>query len=189
VTVRVDGGGSGTGWFLDEGYLVTNSHVVGEASRAECGTLNGETFTASVLGTSTYLSEPYHDVAVLDYDASPPNELSLGDSGSLEAEQPLIQVGHPGSVGEWTVSIGKYERSGENWVYSDVPSSSGNSGSPLVTLSGNVVGLTNGTVSRSDDEQESNTDSGFELREEFSTQSHTVSDKTPIIRRYVEQFG
>jgi len=141
-------GSSGTGWFVAENLVVTNSHVVDGASSITCWTLDGDSFESAVVNSTDYRSRPYHDVAVLRTDFSAPKSLSLGDESSLAERQTVVQVGHPYAIGNWVIASGEYVR---NQKFSDAiltttPNMSGNSGSPLVTLDETVVGLTTGGV-------------------------------------------
>jgi serine protease Do len=77
--------------------------------------------------------------------AGPP--LTPGNADDLEPGQPLVQVGHPGGVGNWVIALGRYL--GETDTEADgfltsIPSEGGSSGSPTVTLDGEVVGLLSG---------------------------------------------
>lgn len=133
--------GAGTGWILDENRIVTNGHVVETAGEVTCYTLEGESLAVDVVGTST---QP--DVALLRTDDPVPATLPTGSSDDLDSDQPLVQVGHPGGVGYWIISLGRLRRGrgllGGDRLVSTVPSAQGNSGSPLLTLDGRVVGLT-----------------------------------------------
>ena len=132
----------GTGWVLDDEHVVTNGHVVERGSDVTCYTLGGDELAVERVGSSR---RP--DVALLRTDDDPPAALSTGTAADLDEGQPLVQVGHPGSVGNWVVSLGRF--SGRTGVFgtgdtlkSTVPTARGNSGSPLVTLDGDVVGTT-----------------------------------------------
>ncbi|MFC4358713.1 trypsin-like peptidase domain-containing protein [Halobium salinum] len=147
VYLEIDRGGgrygAGTGWVLDEGRIVTNGHVVGAATDVTCYTLAGERLEVEVVGTS---QRP--DVALLATDDPVPATLPTGSSDDLESDQPLVQVGHPGGVGYWVISLGRLRRGrgfgfvGGDQLVSTVPSAQGSSGSPLLNLDGEVVGLT-----------------------------------------------
>jgi serine protease Do len=135
--------GAGTAWVLDEeaGHVVTNGHVVETSSEVTCYTLDGRELAVEVVETSR---RP--DVALLRTDDSLPAALPTGSVDDLEPEQPLVQVGHPGGVGYWVISLGRLRRGrgflDRDRLVSTVPSAQGNSGSPLLTLDGRVVGLT-----------------------------------------------
>lgn len=191
VVIRGDNGGGGTAWFIDDDTLVTNSHVVEGQSGFECWTINGESFSPTLLGRSGYLNQPYHDVAVLETDFSPETTLSLGESTSLTTDQPVVQVGHPFSVGDWVVSLGRYVRDGfDDTVVTSVPSASGNSGGPLVNLDGDVVGITSGGINADSDSSGGDPEPvALELLEEYETTTYTKHNATTVIAKYVEKFS
>lgn len=189
AVIRGENGAGGTAWFLDDGRLLTNSHVVDGNERFEAWPIAGEKFEPDLVGASDYLNSPYHDVAVLETDFSPTNRLSLGESDSVETGQPLIQVGHPFGIGDWVVSIGRYvERGNGETLLTSVPSLSGNSGAPLLTLDGAVVGITTGGVPR--DQLNSPRPEPVDLKvyEEFTDYEWATHDDTSVLNRYVEEF-
>lgn len=189
AVIRGDTGSGGTAWFLDTGDLITNSHVVDGNESFEAWSVDGEKFTPELVGTSDYMNNPYHDVAVLETDFSPNNELSLGESDSVEKGQPVVQVGHPFGIGNWVVSIGRYvEEDHGDALLTSVPSLSGNSGAPLLTLDGSVVGITTGGVPRDRLGSETPEPVDLEVYEEFTDYKWATHDKTSVISRYVEQF-
>lgn len=146
VLQPVDRAASGTGWFLDGGHLLTNDHVIEELGGGplEAHTLDGSRFPVSVEHRS---DAP--DLAVLAADVEPPSTLSPGDSTALEPGQPLVQIGHV-RLGYWTISVGRFrrrvDRANGSWLLTDLPTMRGNSGSPVLTLDGEAVGLTFGDV-------------------------------------------
>lgn len=148
VTIDDGGGFGGTGWVVDssQGYIVTNSHVVAESESFSIETFEGETGSATRIG---YYEDLIPDIALLQTNLSGLQQLSLGDESSLIMGDPLLTVGHPSSVGNWIMSIGQhdsYER-GMDWLLSTVPTSQGNSGGPLLTVDGDVVGVVSGSTS------------------------------------------
>ena len=137
------GGGTATGWLVDDGLILTNAHntvdfEVATAKRA--WTVDGTAAPVSLVGK---VAGGQPDVALLaaDVDAPP---LPVGSSSSLERDQPVVQVGHPGGFGNWVVSLGSVVEVGETDVTTTVPGLQGNSGSPLLDLEGRVVGMTSG---------------------------------------------
>ena len=154
VKVRQDRGrgqAEATGWVLDaeRGYVVTNSHVVQGGETFAIETFDGETGSAERIG---YHRDLQPDVALLETDLGGLPELPTGDSTALETGDPLLTVGHPGSAGEWIITLGRFQmyREGIDWVLSSVPTDRGNSGGPLVTLEGDVVGVVSGTTRESE---------------------------------------
>lgn len=141
---------SGTAWFLDESTIVTNSHVIARLDGFTCRTLTGRWFDAEVLATAPPdASAP--DIAVLRSFIEPPATLGPGSSDAIEPDQPVIQVGHT-HVGYWVIALGRIvkrtTRHGRQMILTEIPTMRGNSGSPLVTLGGEVIGLTVGTLPR-----------------------------------------
>jgi len=135
----------GTGWFVDDqGHIVTNGHVVEDHHEMTVYTLDGEEYSPTVKGTS--MENP--DAALLQIDTES-NPLPIGSEDSLEEDQPLLEVGHPGSVGSWVLSLGRYEgpiryKNDPNDIKTSIPGARGSSGSPTVNLDGKVVALSYG---------------------------------------------
>ena len=153
VTVRGENGSGGTGWVIDadRGHVVTNSHVVAESTSLSIETFAGASGGAARIG---YHESLVPDVALLETDADGLAELPVGDESDLEPGDPLVTVGHPGNVGNWIMSIGRYDsyEPGIDWLLSTVPTSRGNSGGPLMTVGGEVVGVVSGTTRESRDD-------------------------------------
>lgn len=139
-----EGGGVGTAWFVSPTILATAGHSVEKGLRAEAETLDGKTFTVEGLGRS--LIPDMGAFKAIGFEGRP---LPLGDSKKIRPEQPLVQVGHPGRIGQWVISLGKavegWDGRGE-WFLSNVPTEGGASGSPVLTLEGEVVGITSGST-------------------------------------------
>lgn len=142
--------GAGTGWALGSRRVVTNGHVVEGGTSVTCYTVDGRSLDAEVVGASR---DP--DVALLRVDGDVPATLPTGDADALDADQPLIQVGHPSGVGHWIISLGRFRRRQRQGfsllgtggdLLTSVPGRQGNSGSPLLTLDGSVVGVTYATT-------------------------------------------
>lgn len=148
---REVGGGSG---FLvsEDGYVVTNAHVVSDAEAKYTAFLNdGSEFAAEVVATDTVL-----DIAVLKIEGDNFSYLEFGDSAAIKSGQSVIAIGN--ALGEFrnTVSVGVVSGlsrsitasngSGEseqltNIIQTDAAINPGNSGGPLLDLSGRVVGV------------------------------------------------
>lgn len=146
VLQPVGGAASGTAWFLEGGHLLTNDHVIEELDGGplEAHTQDGARFPVSIEHRSTA-----PDLALLAAAVEPPSTLAPGESTALEPGQPLVQIGHV-RLGYWTISLGRFrrrvERANGTWLLTDLPTMRGNSGSPVLTLDGEVVGLTFGDV-------------------------------------------
>jgi len=139
-------GSGGTGWFIDDHHIVTNEHVVRDMvdgrTEAETGyLLDGTEFDFSVVAAAEHHDA---DVALLETQQTAPYVPPRGSSSSLSAGQPLIQVGNPSGIGNWAIGLGEYRATDHERITTEMPSTQGNSGSPLATLDGTVVGLTYG---------------------------------------------
>jgi putative serine protease PepD len=147
-----DGGqqqAQGSGFVYDEaGHVLTNQHVVDGADSAEVTFWNGKTYDATVVG-----SDPSTDLAVLDVDA-PTSELhavGLASSGTIEVGDTVVAIGSPFGL-EQTVTAGivsalNREITSPNGfaiddaIQTDAAINHGNSGGPLLDLSGRVIGV------------------------------------------------
>jgi putative serine protease PepD len=150
VAVQV-GGGSGTGFVIDErGTIVTNAHVVGEASQASVRFGDsGAAVDAEVLG-----SDPSTDLAVLRVDSSSVgalHPLTLADSDDVRVGDEVVAIGHPFGLDRTATAgivsgLGREIRSPNGFsidevIQTDAAINPGNSGGPLVDGRGRVVGV------------------------------------------------
>lgn len=186
-------GGGGTGWFVDDGVVVTNSHVVDGARSVTCWTLDGASFEPAVVGSTDYQSSPYNDVAVLQADVSAPETLSIGDESALTEGQTVVQVGHPFAIGNWVISTGEYvrdERHGDGFL-TTTPHMSGNSGSPLVTMDGAVVGLTTGGVPKARSVREAGEAPepvAPTVYESYQDATYATHNSASVVQRYLDEW-
>ncbi|HMG30494.1 MAG TPA: trypsin-like peptidase domain-containing protein [Jiangellaceae bacterium] len=151
VSVTV-GQGSGSGFVIsDDGYVLTNNHVItgAEGSDAiEVGFFDGATVTAEVVGRS-----PSYDLAVLKVERDDLVPARLGDSSGVVVGDPVIAIGSPlgleSTVTSGIVSAldrpvsagGQGETSFINALQTDAAINPGNSGGPLVDAAGRVIGV------------------------------------------------
>jgi S1-C subfamily serine protease len=149
--------GQGTGFVWDtEGHIVTNYHVVADATDVEVSFATGKTFQAEVLG-----GDPNSDLAVIKVDA-PAAELTpvtLGDSSQVQVGQLSIAIGTPFGQ-DFTMTsgivsaIGRTIRSGNSAfsipqaIQTDTSINPGNSGGPLLNRHGEVIGINSQILSR-----------------------------------------
>jgi 2-alkenal reductase len=149
--------GLGTGFVWDtEGHIVTNHHVVADATEIEVIFANGTSAQAEVLG-----SDPNSDLAVIKVDlpASELQPVTLGDSDTLEVGQLTIAIGSPFGQ-EFTMTsgiisaVGRTIRSGNAFfsipkaIQTDASINPGNSGGPLLNREGAVIGINSQILSR-----------------------------------------
>ncbi|MBA2753334.1 MAG: trypsin-like peptidase domain-containing protein [Chloroflexia bacterium] len=151
-------GGTGTGFIIStSGDIVTNEHVVAGGDRFSVILQDGQERTADLVG-----SDPIADLAVLRMEGDVPGIVSLGDSDALLPGQRVLAIGSP--LGSFTNTvtrgiIGAVERdfpgagTYADLVQHDAAINPGNSGGPLVTLSGEVVGVNTLGVPRTEDGQ------------------------------------
>lgn len=141
--------GSGSGFILDrDGHVVTNQHVVDGGIEFIVVLADGREVPATLIG-----ADPNADVAVLKIDSAVPAVANLGDSDGLLPGQSVLALGSPlgnftNTVTEGIVSaLGRTVASEDggpellNLIQHDAAINPGNSGGPLVTLSGEVVGI------------------------------------------------
>src|SRR5271156_619100 len=135
--------------FTNDGFLLTNAHVVGNAEAGQAAFADGTTVPFRVVG-----SDPLSDLAVVRADGSTPAPAQLGEASQLRVGQLVVAVGNPlglsGTITAGVVSaLGRSlpTRAGENVrivddvIQTDAALNPGNSGGALVVASGEVVGI------------------------------------------------
>ncbi|MFD1913048.1 Do family serine endopeptidase [Halodurantibacterium flavum] len=142
--------GLGTGFIIGtDGQIVTNAHVVADASEVRVTLEDGRQFTAEVVGRDAPT-----DLAVLRIDAADLPTVSFGSSEALRVGQPVVAIGNPFGLGT-TVTTGIVSALGRDigsgpfdaFIQTDAAINRGNSGGPLFNAAGEVVGVNTAILS------------------------------------------
>src|ERR1700684_1381737 len=146
---RIASGAGSAGVFTNDGFLLTNAHVVGTAEAGQAAFADGTTVPFRVVGT-----DPLSDLAVVRADGLTPAPARLGEASRLRVGQLVVAVGNPlglaGSVTAGVVSAlgrslptraGETTRIIDDVIQTDAALNPGNSGGALVVASGQVVGI------------------------------------------------
>jgi S1-C subfamily serine protease len=145
-------GGHGSGFVIaPDGLIVTNFHVVGDARAVRVAMPDGTAAEGRVLGR-----DPDTDIALVRADGHFSDSAPLGDSGRLRRGQIAIAIGNPLGF-EWTVTTGVVSALGRSMrastgrliddvIQTDAALNSGNSGGPLVSSAGEVIGVNTAVI-------------------------------------------
>src|SRR5882724_2354747 len=144
--------GSGVIFDAKAGYIVTNAHVVENASEITVTLQDGRDLKADIVGSD----EP-SDVAVLKVKTDTLTQISLGDSAKIEVGDFVVAIGNPCGLQDTVTSgiISGLSRSGinpdgyEDFIQTDASINPGNSGGALVNLRGELIGINTAILSRS----------------------------------------
>ncbi len=144
--------GLGSGFLISpDGYILTNDHVAGNASKIIVTTTGGKQYDAKLVAT-----DPVQDVALVKIDAENLPYLRLGNSEDLDIGEWAIAMGNPFGLFKLndkpTVTVGVISNTGVNlgleqgknyrgMIQTDAAISSGNSGGPLLNANGEVIGI------------------------------------------------
>jgi len=142
---------TGSGFILSaDGYVLTNAHVVDDASEVSVKLTDKREFKAKVIGT-----DKRTDVALLKIDATGLPKVTIGDPDKLKVGEWVAAIGKPFGL-ENTITAGIVSAKGRelpnenlvSFIQTDVPINPGNSGGPLFNLKGEVVGVNSMIYSR-----------------------------------------
>jgi serine protease Do len=144
--------GLGSGYIIsDDGYILTNDHVAGNATKISVTLTTGETVDAKLIG-----SDPNSDVALIKIDKNNLPFINFGNSDNIIIGEWVIALGNPFGLFEIndkpTVTVGVVsaakmkvvadgKRVYKDMIQTDASINSGNSGGPLVDVEGNVIGM------------------------------------------------
>ncbi len=147
--------GSGSGVIIrEDGYIVTNNHVIDKASKIEVTLNNNETYEATLVGT-----DPATDVALIKIDAANLPVVPFGDSDALRLGEWVIAIGSPYDLRS-TITAGIVSAKGrsmpnytgefkiESFIQTDAAVNPGNSGGALVNKAGQLVGINTAIISQ-----------------------------------------
>lgn len=140
---------AGSGVIVDarRGIVITNHHVVRNATAIQVTLGDGRAIEARLLG-----SDPRTDIAILQIRAGGLTQLPLGDSDALKVGDYVVAIGNPFEIGQ-TVTAGIVSALGRSrqggspaYVQTDAPINPGNSGGPLISMRGEVIGINSAII-------------------------------------------
>lgn len=142
---------AGSGVIVDSarGLVITNFHVIQNATAVEVGLNTGRQFSAQLVGAA-----PQLDIAVLRIDARDLPALPLGNSKQVEVGDHALAIGNPFGLGQ-TVTAGIVsatdrglgEEDPRRFIQTDAPINPGNSGGPLINRNGEIIGINSALIS------------------------------------------
>ena len=157
---KIPAAAAGSGFVISEdGYIVTNHHVVNDATSIKVSFIDGTSYDATLVG-----SDSDNDIAVLKIDAIGLTPVIIGDSDNLTVGEDVVAIGNP--LGELTYTLTKGVVSAldrpltmdegvvMNMIQTDTAINSGNSGGPLFNMYGQVIGITSAKLSNSTNSSE-----------------------------------
>lgn len=160
---------SGSGFIItDDGYIVTNHHVIEGANKVKVTTYDNTSYDAEIVG-----SDESNDIAVLKIDAKDLETVTLGDSEALSVGDNVVAIGNPLGELTFTLTSGIVSAMDRqittsnsvmmNLIQTDCAINSGNSGGALFNMYGEVVGVTNAKYSSNSSTEASIDNIGFAI--------------------------
>jgi len=150
----IRGRGMGSGFIISaDGYVLTNHHVIADASEIKVKLADSREYTAKVVG-----SDQQYDVALLKIEGRNLPTVRIGDSSTLKPGQWVVAIGSPlgldhsvtaGVVSATGRSTGGQDQRYVPFIQTDVAINQGNSGGPLLNTRGEVVGINSQIMSAS----------------------------------------
>ena len=154
--------GLGSGVIIDkDGYILTNEHVVSDATQVKVKLSDGREFDAETKGVDKRI-----DLAVIKINAKNLPVAKLGDSDELKIGQWVLAIGNPfgfaienpeptvtvgvvSALGRYLPVLGRRDRGYDDFIQTDAAINPGNSGGPLVNLKGEVIGINTAIITTS----------------------------------------
>ena len=148
---QVASAGSGVIVDAEQGYILTNHHVVSDADEIRVSLVDGEELDAEVVG-----SDPATDIALIRVDADNLVEMPIGNSENVRVGDFVLAIGNPFGLGHTVTSgiVSALGRAGinpnayEDFIQTDASINPGNSGGALVNMRGELVGINSAIISR-----------------------------------------
>lgn len=149
---EVASAGSGVIVDAENGYILTNHHVVGDADKIQISLIDGKVLDAEIVG-----SDPATDIAVIKVEADGLTDMPIGNSDTARVGDFVIAIGNPFGLGHTVTSgiISALGRTGisrdgyEDFIQTDASINPGNSGGALVNMQGELIGINSAIISRS----------------------------------------
>ena len=148
---EVASAGSGVIVDAENGYILTNHHVVANADQIQISLINEDSLDAEIIG-----SDAATDIALLRVEPEGLTELPIGESDTVEVGDFVIAIGNPFGLGHTVTSgiVSALGRTGisrnglEDFIQTDASINPGNSGGALVNMRGELVGINSAIISR-----------------------------------------
>lgn len=149
VFVVISGNALGSGFALGKNCVVTNAHVIQDASNVEITAYDGKEYSAFVYCKSDEL-----DIAVISVPSADFTPLSIGNTSDIKIGDDVYAIGAPNGMSytftKGTLSSNKRRISGDDYLQSDAALNEGNSGGPLLNSQGTVIGMNTMKINNSE---------------------------------------